>query len=367
MRSFPGIGPDMEKPRDMSKKILLIEDDTVLRENTAELLELSGYDVFTAPDGRKGIEAAWESMPDAILCDIMMPEIDGYGVLEALSKDEQTRKIPFIFLTAKTERKDVRKGMELGADDYLTKPFEEKELIGAIESRIAKMAILDELSREGGAKPEDLWSSPRNLHELKNFIDDEGTEQEFAAGESIYKEGDNSNLMFLVLKGVVKTHKLDEQGKELITGVHNADDFFGLTSFSKNIPYSEFATAMEPTKLAGIAKEEVKKVLNANYALTLELMQYLSDSLSEAKEQLLQMAYGSVRRKTASTILKFVEKLPENSSGQLHILRSDLASVAGIATETLIRTLSNFKDEGLIAIDNRDIRILRMGALKNIK
>lgn len=351
----------------MGKKVLLIEDDTVLRENTAELLELSGYKVCTAPNGRKGIEAAGKYRPDVIVCDIMMPEVDGYGVLEALTRDDHTRKIPFIFLTAKTERQDVRKGMELGADDYLTKPFQEIELTGAIESRIAKMAILNEMDQEEEKEGPQYLSGPRNLHELKNFIDDEGTEHAYETGEAIYKEGDHSNSVYLVLKGVVKTHKLDEQGKELITGIYKPDDFFGLTSFSKNIAYSEYATAMEPTKLVAIVKEDVRKVLYANHALALEFMQYLSDSLTEAKEQLLQMAYGSVRKKTASTILKFLEKLPENDSGQLHILRSDLASVAGIATETLIRTLSNFKDEGLIAIENRDIRILKLDALKNIR
>ncbi len=348
------------------KKILLIEDDTVLRENTSELLELSGYEVVSAPDGKRGITAACEHRPDAIICDIMMPEVDGYGVLQALSKDPSTQKIPFIFLTAKTERKDVRRGMELGADDYLTKPFEEAELIGAIESRMAKMAILNDQDEQQSPDTTDPFGSPRNLHELKNFIDDEGTEFEFSMGESVYKEGDNSNMVYLIVQGVVKTHKLDEQGKELITGIYKADDFFGLSSFSRNIPYTEYATAMEPTRLVGISKDEIKKILSSNYSLTMEFMQHLSDSLSEAKEQLLQMAYGSVRKKTAATILKFAEKLPPNPNGNIHILRSDLASVAGIATETLIRTLSNFKDEGLIMIENRDIRIIDPEALKRI-
>ncbi len=123
----------------MIKKILLIEDDTALRENTAELLELANYKVLTAPDGEKGVLVAKTSHPDVIICDIMMPKLDGYGVLNALSEDNRTKSIPFIFLSAKTERKDVRQGMEMGADDYLTKPFEESELIGAIESRIAKV------------------------------------------------------------------------------------------------------------------------------------------------------------------------------------------------------------------------------------
>lgn len=120
------------------KTILLIEDDRALRENTEELLELSGYSVITAPNGKIGLALAKEKLPDIIICDIMMPIIDGHGVLKDLSADETTRQIPFIFLSAKTEHKEICKGMDLGADDYLTKPFEEENLISAIESRLAK-------------------------------------------------------------------------------------------------------------------------------------------------------------------------------------------------------------------------------------
>src|SRR5690554_7354904 len=125
------------------KTILLIEDDLALRENTAELLELSDYNVITAPNGRIGIEKATEFLPDIIICDIMMPEVDGYGVLQALSADKSTKHIPFIFLSAKTEHKEVRRGMDMGADDYLTKPFDEDELLSAIQSRLAKATILE--------------------------------------------------------------------------------------------------------------------------------------------------------------------------------------------------------------------------------
>src|SRR5690606_21078711 len=99
------------------KTILLIEDDTALRENTAELLELSGYKVSTAPNGKIGIEKAKQDPPNIIICDIMMPEVDGYGVLDAMTSEESTRHIPFIFLSAKTEHKEIRKGMDMGADD----------------------------------------------------------------------------------------------------------------------------------------------------------------------------------------------------------------------------------------------------------
>ncbi|MGI9545715.1 MAG: response regulator [Flavobacteriaceae bacterium] len=349
------------------KKVLLIEDDTVLRENTAELLELAGYEVVTASNGRNGIQAAKQYRPDVIVCDIMMPQMDGYQVLETLSEDRDSHGVPFIFLSAKTERKDVRKGMELGADDYITKPFEEAELIGAIESRLARKLILSELRENGHG---DILASEfdiRNIEEFKNFMCDHGNEMSFNLSEAIYREGDNSNMVYLVLKGVVKTHKLDEQGKELITGICKADDFFGFTSFTRNIPYREYATAMEDCLLSGISKEQLKRALENNHDLIMELMQLLTESLSDTKEQLLEMAYGSVRRKTASTLLRFADKLKEDDHGNIHILRSDLAGVAGMATETLIRTLSSFKREGLIDIQDRNIKILDIKKLRNIQ
>lgn len=348
------------------KKILLIEDDRILRETTAELLELSHYEVRTASDGKKGVMLAKDYLPDVIVCDIMMPGLDGYGVLQQLSSNPDTKGIPFIFLSAKTERKDIRKGMDLGADDYLTKPFEEQELFGAIESRLAKMAIL----RDAQSPPEPPSTnddhSIHNLHQLKNYIDDYGETMAYKTGECIYREAMNANTVYLILKGTVKTHKLDETGKELITGIYKADDFFGLSSFTHNTPHQEYATAMEETRLTSISTRQLRDLLKKNHELTMELMQTLSDHLSDAKEQLLEMAYGSVRRKAALTILKFAEKLQKNPEDDLHVLRSDLASVAGMATETLIRALSSFKKEGIIGIDNRNIRILDVDALRRM-
>ena len=109
----------------MNKTILVIDDNNDIRENTAEILELAGYKTFTAENGKRGVEVAVREKPSVIICDIMMPELDGYGVLHLLRKNPDTQNIPFIFLTAKTERSDFRKGMEMGADDYVTKPFED--------------------------------------------------------------------------------------------------------------------------------------------------------------------------------------------------------------------------------------------------
>lgn len=351
----------------MTKKILLIEDDAALRENTAELLELSSYDVITASNGKIGVEKAKQIQPDIIVCDIMMPELDGYGVLETLSKDENTKHIPFIFLSAKTERKDVRKGMDMGADDYITKPFNEEELISAVESRLAKVAILNDsrvVIQNVVAKDND--DSLRTLNDLKNFFDDNGKQFEFQQDEVIYNEGQNSNYIYLIIKGLVKCHKLDEQGKELTMALYKDDDLFGYSSFTQNLPYQETATAIKTTTLVGISKDQLKGILDNNHTLTFELIQLLTDDLMFVKDQLLQMAYSSVNKKTASTILKFAEKLNRKPDEPIRISRNDLASVAGIATETFIRTLSSFKKEGLIEIEGRNIRILNLQKLQEV-
>ncbi|WP_298542752.1 response regulator [uncultured Aquimarina sp.] len=350
------------------KTVLLIEDDTVLRENTAELLELSDYNVITSPNGKLGITKAKEQNPDIIVCDIMMPEIDGYGVLEALSHDLSTNQIPFIFLSAKTEHKEIRKGMDLGADDYLTKPFDEDELLSAIESRLAKAQIISKILKEQSQEPnQDSEDGLRNLHELKNFFDDYGTISQYKKGESIFKEGDHSNTIYLILKGVVKTHKMDINGKELITALFKEDDFLGFTSFMDNTPYQESATAVEETELAGVSKMDLKDILEKSKNISLELMELLSDNLSEIKEQLLQMAYSSVRKKTAQTILQFAQILNKKPEESIKISRNDLASVAGIATESLIRTLSTFKKDGLIEIEGRNIKILDLRRLQLVE
>ena len=348
------------------KKILLIEDDIILRENTAELLELSNYEVVTAQNGKVGLEIAKKETPNIIVCDIMMPELDGYGVLEGLSKHETTKHIPFIFLSAKTERSDVRKGMDLGADDYITKPFEEEELISAIESRLAKAAILKEEARKEFKEQSQREDELRNLNDLKNFFDDNGNVITYAEKEIIYEETQNSNNIFLITKGLVKCHKYDEQGKDLITALHKEDDFFGYTSLTHNVPYQETAVALKDTEVVALSKNELKNVLDSNHKVTLELIELLSDDLSVVKEQLLQMAYSSVRKRTATTILKFAEKLNRKPDEPIRISRNDLASVAGIALESLIRTLSSFKDKGLIEIEGRNIRILDINKLSQI-
>ena len=141
---------------------------------------------------------------------------------------------------------------------------------------------------------------------------------------------------------------------------------FGYTSFTQNTPYQETANALKDSVLIGISKNELKDVLNSNHKVTLELIQLLTDDLTTVKDQLLQMAYSSVKKRTATTILKFAEKLNRKPEDPIRISRNDLASVAGVALESLIRTLSGFKDLGIIEIEGRNIKILDINKLQQI-
>ena len=142
------------------KRILVIEDEPEMRRNIATVLRFEKYEPIAAENGRRGVELARQERPDLILCDVMMPELDGYGVLQKLREDAELALIPFIFLTAKGEKDDLRSGMNLGADDYLTKPIAKADLIEAIEARLRRC----EQQAHRPFKPD--FSSPQPLLKL---------------------------------------------------------------------------------------------------------------------------------------------------------------------------------------------------------
>jgi DNA-binding NarL/FixJ family response regulator len=139
------------------KKILIVEDQDIMRENLATLLELEGFDIVAVADGKAGVEAARKAQPDLILCDVTMPELDGHGVLRAIRGIPELAAVPFLFLTARGEMNDLRTGMNLGADDYLVKPIGSADLLAAIQARLERQRVL-ELQR--GFQPDFSSSIP---------------------------------------------------------------------------------------------------------------------------------------------------------------------------------------------------------------
>jgi len=344
------------------KKILLIEDNLAVRENTAEILSLAGYKVLSAPNGKVGVEVAQRDIPDLIVCDIMMPELDGYGVLHILGKKNDTARIPFIFLTAKTEKNDVRKGMNLGADDYLAKPFDDTELLNAIETRLRKAEVLHR-------------SYESNADGLEHFVDDARTVLNLAdlgSGKKVksykkkaevFAEGDIPLHVFYVKSGHVKLFKAHPDGKELITGLMNANDFFGLEPILQGSPYYESAVALQDSELILIPKYDFVTMLQS-VEVSRKFIALLCKKVGEKENQLINLAYNSVRQRTAEALLKASE-LKDNKEN-ISISRDDLAKMVGTASESVIRVLSDFKEEGLIEVEGTKIRLKSQPRLEKV-
>jgi len=348
----------------MSKKVLIIEDNNDIRENVVEILELANYQVFDANNGKKGVELAVKELPDIILCDIMMPELDGYGVLYMLNKNPETAAIPFIFLTAKAERLDLRKGMEMGADDYLTKPFDDMELLNAIESRLKKKELHQSFYSKSLDRLGSLIAKNDGLAELKKIISERKIRQ-FKKNQVIYYESDKGSGLYLVISGRIKTIKLAEDGRELMTGIYAADDYLGINAVLSNEPFSDTATALEDSTLCLIPKDQVDHLLNQYPDVAREFIKLLANDIRDKEDQLMQLAYHSVRKRMAEALTRLHRQHTDNDG--FKITREDLAAMAGMATETVSRTLSDFKDEGLIEKKGSLITIIQPDKLSKMK
>jgi len=348
----------------MSKTILLIEDNLEMRENTAEILELAKYTVVTAENGKEGVKLASSAKPDLIICDIMMPELDGYGVLHMLSKDPSTASIPFIFLTAKAEKGDQRKGMGMGADDYLTKPFDDIELLNAVETRLRKNEII---KVEFSKTLEGLDTFLKGVDEDHFKKLSESRESKIVKKkENLFQEGAHPKSVFFIVKGKIKTYKANEDGKEYIIGLHKEGDFIGYTSLLEDLPYAESAMALEESEIVMIPKEDFFTLLYSSKEIAGKFIKMLSDNVTEKEDRLLKLAYNSVRKRVAEALLMLQSRYKKTEEGNfsMAISREDLAGIVGTAIETVIRTLSDFKEEKLVDIKGSNITILNAQKLE---
>jgi CheY-like chemotaxis protein len=298
----------------MAKTILVIDDNNDLRENTAEILDLAGYKTLTAENGKRGVEVAAKEKPDVIVCDIMMPELDGYGVLHLLRKNPDTQNIPFIFLTAKTERSDFRKGMEMGADDYVTKPFEDIELLNAIEVRLKKAEVLQQ----------NYSSTPQGAGAVckrcKRHRPAEALVRPVCRGklhkkQTLYQEGKRPRFLYYLVSGKVKAFKGHEDGKEYITDLFSAGDFIGYTAHlieDKN--YDDSATILEDAEIMQIPRDEFLGMIYSDINIATKFIRIVTQNVKEKEERLLNLAYSSLRKRVAKALVDIHEKF--NKDGQ---------------------------------------------------
>jgi DNA-binding response OmpR family regulator len=347
------------------KTILVIEDETAIRENIVELLELADYKVLVAENGKVGVEIAKTSSPDLILCDIMMPELDGYGVIKILSKNYSTSTIPFIFLTAKSEKTDIRKGMMLGADDYITKPFLETELLDAIDNRLKRYEMLQQ-------------NFGMDLDQLTNYVNVAGykaleqlcqnrKQKSFHKKEEIYRQGDAANYLYLITKGCVKCVSIDSYGKTMVNEIHGVNTFIGYVTLMENTEYHESAIAMEDTVVTLIPRIEFVDLIKSNSEVASHLINLLSHDVQDREQRMIQLAYAPVRERIAATLIKLQDKSIEHRNHKdINISREDLAAIVGTTKESLIRTLTDMKKDGYIDSDGHLIEILNQDELNRI-
>jgi DNA-binding response OmpR family regulator len=351
------------------KKILVIEDNDEVRENTSEILELSNYQVFTASNGKTGVEIALKEKPDLIVCDIMMPVLDGYGVLHLLNKHESTSGIPFIFLTAKSEKSDIRKGMESGADDYLMKPFDVTELLNAVEVRLQKAA----LHKRGLVNaPEKFDSLVKRAMEsgAASLTSDKREVCSFKKRHILYSEGQRPKNVYFIISGKVKLYKTNEDGKKLITKIYGQGDFFGYTAMIDAVHFKDNAEILEDAELMLIPKQEFLDLITNDLQIAGQFIRIISHDIIAQEEGLLNFAYNSLRKKVAYGLIQLFDSSRSGGpakEGSLEITRKNIAEVTGVATESLIRTLSDFREERLIDFDEGKIILLDEIKLRNLR
>lgn len=356
----------------MNDTILVIEDNPEMLENTAEMLSLAGYKVLTAKDGKEGVDTAVKQPPDLILCDIMMPEMDGFNVLNTLQNIPKMVGVPFVFLTAKTTKGDFRQGMDLGADDYLTKPFNESDLLKVVNARLRKSGLLKkkyEHSLEGLNGLLDDVNSNANIQGLS----ENRHVKKVRAKDFLFMEGDAADFLYFIVSGRIKTYKTNEFGKEYIIEINKKGDFIGHTTLlDGNIggsTYTVTATAIEDSEVSLIPKQDFFKLLYSNQEVALKFISFMSNNLQEAEERLLKLAYDSARKRVAEALLfvfrKYQLQGKDGSSFPIH--RENISALAGVSPESVSRNLTDFKNEGLIEIDNRNIQILDYKKLETLK
>ncbi|MEL6559397.1 MAG: response regulator [Bacteroidota bacterium] len=341
------------------KTILVIEDNDEMRDNICELLELSNYNVHDAGNGKNGVKEALSVKPDIIICDIMMPGLDGYEVLYMLSKNPDTASIPFIFLTAKAEKEDFRKGMDMGADDYLTKPFEEIDLLSAIERRLKKHEKLI-AERKSGVEP--FLENVRNQSKPSDLTADRKI-RGYEKKDNIYREGDFPHYLFQIKSGQVKTYKINSDGKEFIHDIKKPGDFLGQHALIRDINYTEFAEALEPTELLLIPRADFQDLIFQNREISAEFIKLLAQEVTEKEAELLHLAYDTVRKRTADALVSLIDK---QGNLQINISREDLSNMVGTATESVIRILSEFKKDQLIEVKSGVINVLNADKLRRV-
>jgi DNA-binding response OmpR family regulator len=349
------------------KKILIIEDENEVRDNIAEILQLSDYEVLKAPDGVSGIDIATADVPDLIICDITMPGLDGFDVLYALHQHPVTANVPFIFLTASTEKEQIRRGMTAGADDYLTKPFEGIELLRAVETCLRKRQL-----REAANAARRISNAPAQgastILQLLRLDPEQRDVQTFRKKQMVYQEGQRPAFIYYLLSGKIKVYKTHSDGKEFITTIAGEGDFLGYAALLQDCNYQDNAQVLEDTQVLLISRQEFLQSMSADRSIAQHFIELLAKNVKAQEQNLMSLAYSSLRKRVANGLLQLMDRFPEGDGKNMSIgiSRDNLSHFIGSATESLTRTLSDFRNEKLIDIRDGKIYLLNKEKLSHL-
>ena len=347
--------------------ILLIEDDQDVRETTADILEFSDFKVFQAETGEEGIKLAKRESPDLILCDIMMPGQDGYEVFSILSQDPKTYTIPFIFLTALAEKEEIRYGINLGADDYITKPFEEEELLKIIQKRLNRTQGLK--GKEGDSLEgfTQFVAQAEGFEELKGLVKDYRV-RTFEPEETLFRQDESAEFLFLINSGKVRTLKKEKGKGEIVTGEFSQGNYLGHLSLLQDQNFRETAVVVERAQICKVPKQDFITLIHKNPEVSAHFIKLLSGAIAEKEEQLLAQAFDSRYRKLARLLLDLHTQSGKNREAHpvIDLDRHDLAIMLEIPQETLMRSLHAFRQQKLIEMEAKKVRLMDLEALERI-
>jgi CRP-like cAMP-binding protein/CheY-like chemotaxis protein len=351
------------------KTILLIEGSQEHWQNTGDVLELASYQVLQADNGPQGIALAIQSFPDLILCDILMPELDGFGVLHILKKNSLTERIPFIFMSEKEKKGEFRKGMSAGADDYLIKPFDDVNFLEAVEMQLKKTDIQQAEVKKILHPVNEFLQETKGFGELDVFLADKYRTISYKKKQVLFSEGELPTCLYYIIEGKVKVFKTDQAGNEYITNICGEREYVGYSNLLEGTTYSTSAEAMEDSQVCTIRKQDFLFLLYHNHDIANQFIKMLSADVVHQEVRMLNLAYHSVRKRVAEALLLFQSKYHPDGIQSLEMLisREDLSNLVGASKETVIRVLSDFKDEGLIKTTKNSITILNFNKLMRLR
>jgi CRP-like cAMP-binding protein len=234
-----------------------------------------------------------------------------------------------------------------------------------IETRLKKN---ESLKTAFGNTADDLNLFFSKTREVKDFnkLSQNRPVRSFKKKDLVFMEGQTPNDLYLLESGQIKTYKINYDGKELITGIHYAGDFFGFVPLLEDKPYNENAEVIEDARVSIIPKSDFLTLLYSSKDIARKFIKILSNDLDDMENRLLDIAYQSVRQRVANALIKMTSKLNENSNGFITIARRDISNIVGTATESLNRTLADFRDEGLIEISGEGLKVINKPKLEKL-